>query len=106
MRPSGLTGASPAIAMRMHSAACGDDRLIVASTHHKQWAEGEWTEEQGIWDQVTTGRVSEWKVEADGSSTLVSNTELEYCTEMGQVTVSPDCGVVTVLCRSTLLPGE
>ena len=77
MRPSGLNGAYPQTARRMHSAACGDDRLIIASNHHVEWVAGQWSETQGIYEEVSVGRVSEYKINEDGTATLLSNKELE-----------------------------
>jgi hypothetical protein len=61
----------------MHSASCGDDRLIVASNHHVEFIAGQWSESQGIYEEVSVGRVSEYKINEDGTATLLSNKELE-----------------------------
>ena len=80
MRPSGTSFTKPSTARRMHSASCvrsGEDRMIVASNHHVEFVAGDWTESQGLYDEVAIGRVSEYKINTDGTATLVSNTALE-----------------------------
>ena len=39
--PSGINGPAPTTVRRMQSAACGDDRLIVASADHVGWTHAE-----------------------------------------------------------------
>jgi hypothetical protein len=86
----------------MQSATCGDDRLIVASTAHVSYAEGQWTDSAGLYEQVTMGRVSEFQIKPDGSSVLLSESTLDFCSDVGSVSTSADCSVVAVMCKSVI----
>ena len=101
--PSGINGPSPVQVRRMQSTTCGDDRLIVASAAHVSYAEGEWTESAGLYEQVTMGRVSEFQIKPDGTSVLLSEANLEVCSDVGSVSASADCSVVAVMCKSVIL---
>ncbi|GMH73458.1 hypothetical protein TrST_g10908, partial [Triparma strigata] len=105
-RVSGLSGALPETVRRMQSATCGD-KLFVGWTAHESWSPNEEFPDQNLFVENTVGHLSEYDIDpSTGIATLVSDQGFEYCNEMGDVTVSSDCSVKAVLCRSSLEPDE
>ena len=76
---------------RMFSASCLD-RFFVSWTAHTGFAAGR---------ETTLMHISEYTIDpATSQATFISDKEFSYCTEPGQIYVSSDCNVVSVLCRS------
>jgi hypothetical protein len=75
----------------MFSASCLD-RFFVSWTAHTGFAAGR---------ETTLMYISEYTIDpATSQATFISDKEFSYCTEPGQIYVSSDCNVVSVLCRS------
>ena len=104
-RSSGLCGASCDTVRRLSQMACKDN-LYVAWTAHVGWEKNKQYPEQNLQDEITQGRVSHYKVNANQSVTLISDTAYNFCNEMGDITANPDCTVISALCRSSLEPDE
>jgi hypothetical protein len=96
----------------MYTTSCGGNRLIVAWTAHVGWkpdplyglngTEGN----HGLWQEVMVGHVSEFVIDNSGKTTLLSDQELDYCNDVGNVAASASCDVVAMLCRSSRTPAE
>merc|ERR1712190_463927 len=103
MPGSTLCGADCFVPRRMSTVGCGGNRLIVAWTAHVGWkpdilyGPNGTRDRQGLWEQVTVGHVSEFEVDGTGKTTLLSDQELGYCSDVGNVAVSKQCDVVAVL---------
>lgn len=82
---SGQTRSPVYHAQKMQSTACTPpgrkERLITA------WDDANWQ-----------GHISEIEIHDDGSSTLISDTTMPLCLEMGEITTTADCSLVTVPC--------
>jgi len=105
-RVSGLVGVHSKTVRRMQSASCGD-KLFVAFTAHKSWSPNQEFPDQHLFDENTVGHIAEYNIDpSTGIATLVSDQAFGYCNEMGDVTVSTDCTIRAVLCRSSLEPNE
>jgi len=60
-----------------------------------------------VWDSANwQGHITEVEINADGTSTLLSDTVLPLCTEMGGITVTDNCSVIGVLCRVPRRPED
>ena len=107
VRVSGQCGKDCKTVRRMQSASCtpaagGGDRLFVAWTAHAGWVKNAQYPEQNLYDETSVGHIAEYSIGVGThSATLVSDTELAWCNEMGDVAVAADCSVVGVLCRSS-----
>jgi len=82
--------------MSMESCYAGTERLLLAWTAHNSW-DGS--------SQETVGYVSEFRA-GTGGIELISHQELQHCSELGRISVTADCGVVSVMCRSETSPKE
>ena len=108
-RVSGLSGAVPITVRRLTQTSCrrdGKDRLLVAFTSHELWSPNKQYPDQNLFDESTMGHLAEIEIDSAGVATLISDQALRYCSEMGDVTASPDCSIIGVLCRSPLEPWE
>jgi len=115
---SGQTRGRVAAPRAIQSATCtpagqSEERMIIAWDEHMGWTKGRYDgpifvadASGGFYQQSSRGRVTELNIKADGSTTLVSDTALDLCMEMGEVTASSDCSVIGVLCRSKSPPAE
>jgi len=105
-------GAQTFIPRRMFTTGCGGNHLIVAWTAHISWqanpeyGPGGKKKDQGLWEEITIGHVSEFSIDDAGRTTLLSDQELVFCNEVGNVAASATCDVVAMLCRSSQSPAE
>lgn len=111
MPGSGLCGATCRVPRRISTISCGN-RLVVAWTAHVAWEPNPeygpngTRGNQGLWQEVTVGHVSEFQVDAGGATSFLSDHELHDCNDVGNVAASPTCDVVAVLCRSAKPPAD
>merc|ERR1711966_155533 len=111
MPGSGLCGATCRVPRRISTISCGD-RLVIAWTAHVAWEPNPeygpngTRGNQGLWQEVTAGHVSEFQVGAGGVTSFLSDHELSDCNDVGNVAASPTCDVVAVLCRSGKPPAD
>eukprot|EP00927_Polykrikos_kofoidii_P062874 TRINITY_DN5766_c0_g2_i1.p1 TRINITY_DN5766_c0_g2~~TRINITY_DN5766_c0_g2_i1.p1 ORF type:complete len:715 (+),score=68.31 TRINITY_DN5766_c0_g2_i1:103-2247(+) len=97
---NGGLNAQPKMVRDMHSAACRDQFLVswTSQTRRPFDFENQWQKEGD-----TFGHMTVFKMGAD-DFTMMTNIKLTMCSEMGEVTASPDCSVIGALCVSRLAP--
>jgi len=107
LRVSGTCGADCNTVRQMHTATCrnaGRTRLFVAWAAHTGWVPN--AADPTKQDETSAGMITEYQIDKAGKANIVSTTEYAECNDMGAVTAAPDCSVVAVLCRSSLLPTD
>ena len=100
--PSGACDGACNPVRKMYSASC-QDRLFVAWTAHTGWVQNaQYFASSGLYDETTVMHISEYTIDASTSAaTLVTDKEISYCFEAGEIYAAPDCSVVGALCRSS-----
>ena len=78
----------------MASTSCGN-RLFVAWTGHSSFEPHK--EHAGLFNELTEGHIAEYTIDASGKAALVGDTMIQYCAEMGGITISRDCAVLAYL---------